>query len=297
VTPRAAQIALASCETLPEWEHDDAPFHGALRARGVELTIPAWSDDSVDWSRFDAVLLRTTWDYQTRREAFCTWAEGAAAQTRLHNPAAVIRWNTYKHYLMQLAEAGVATIPTVWLESAPTHDELRTLLDERGWSRAFLKPAVGATASHTLRFANDEQDRRKAIELATAQAPMLLQPYLSRVEQRGELSLVLFDEQPSHAIRKVPVPGDYRVQDDFGASDAPAPISAALLAASQRALDAAHRVGPLSDEPLLYARCDFLEDERGELLLTELELVEPSLFFRHHQGAAERFAEALLQRL
>jgi len=285
-------IALATCAGLPDWEIDDAPLHAALTARGVTLARPVWDDPSVDWASFDACLIRTTWDYQEKRDAFIAWAERASAATCLLNPFPVVRWNTHKTYLRDLGERGLPVVPTVWLERGTSAD-VGALTAAHGWPRAFLKPAVGATAHETLRFVCDEAG------LATAQThvdrllpdeTMLLQPYLSNVETTGEVSVLFIDGAVSHAVRKVPVPGDYRVQDDFGAHDEPYEASAELLDLARRFVDAV-------DHDLLYARTDFLFDDDGAPRLTELELVEPSLFLRHGPSAADRLAEALLRRV
>lgn len=288
------RIALPTCEHLPDWEVDDLPLHAALEARGLEVARPVWSDGAVDWSRFDACLIRTTWDYQERREEFLAWAERVAAHVPLFNPLPVIRWNTHKSYLRDLAERGVPIAPTVWLR-AGSAVRLAPLLERRGWERAFLKPAIGATARETLRF------RAAGAELEAAQAhadrllpreDLLLQPYLGRVETEGELSAIFLDGVFSHAVRKLPVPGDYRVQDDFGARDErahPAPQELDLAARVVRAAE--------HGADLLYARVDLLRDDDGALVVTELELVEPSLFFRHEPGAADRLATALSHRI
>lgn len=289
-------IALPSCTNLPEWEVDDRPLHEALASRGVEIVRPVWDDPAFDWSRCDACLIRTTWDYQERRDEFLAWAERVAAVTRLFNPLAVIRWNTHKTYLRDLEARGVSVTPTVWLEPGASVD-LRRMLFDRGWAKAFLKPAIGATARETLRF------EATPASIAAAEAHlnrmlraemMLLQPYLDTVETQGEVSAVFFDGKFSHGVRKIPVPGDYRVQDDFGASDEPYTFSDMEFAIARRCVDAAT---PSEFAPLLYARIDFLRDHDGQLRLSELELVEPSLFFRHAPRAAETLADALLARV
>lgn len=286
------RIALATCRNLPDWEVDDAPLHAALLRRGVDLTHPAWDDAEFEWHTCDAVLIRTTWDYQERRDEFLRWAGNVARDMPLFNPFPVLQWNTDKHYLMDLNDRGVPTVPTVWL-SAGSAIDLPTLLDSRGWQRAFLKPAIGATARETLRFRADADGLASAkahLDRLLPREAMLLQPYLQSVEQLGELSLVFIDGQFSHAVHKFPVPGDYRVQDDFGARDEPARIT-------DEQMDLACRVIAAAAPGLLYARTDFLHDDDGNLRLTELELVEPSMFFRHGADAADRLADALIRRV
>lgn len=295
-------IALATRADLPSWEIDDRFLHAALERRGVAFERPVWSDPNVDWSRYAAVVIRTTWDYQDRIDEFLSWAARVAACTRLINPLPVIRWNTHKSYLRELEREGVPLAPSLWLARDETV-ELAPLLRERGWTRAFIKPLLGATARETLRFRVDRPD-----ELALAQRhvdrlvldaheDLVVQPYLDAVEREGELSGLFFAGRLSHGVRKVPVPGDYRVQDDFGAHDEPWTLDAGALALAERTFAALARVlerlGVAG--PLLYARLDMLRLDDGELVLNELELVEPSLFLRHDPAAGERLAGALLE--
>lgn len=286
------QIALVTCSNLPDWEVDDRPLHEAFRGRGVTVLQPAWDDAGVDWSACDAILIRTAWDYQERRDEFLTWARAVAHVAPLYNPLPVVAWNTDKTYLRDLQSRGVRTIPTIWLAPGATVN-LRAVLTEKGWKRAFLKPAVGATSRETLRFRVDAEGLAAAERHLARLLPneiMLLQPYLSSVEREGELSLIFLDGAFSHAVRKVPVAGDYRVQDDFGAHDEPASVTSQTIDLAQAILDTV-------EHDLLYARADFLRDEFGELCLSELELVEPSLFFRHERRAADRLATGLLRRV
>ncbi len=308
---RDMRMALATCANLPEWEADDRPLHAALARRGVEVVRPAWSDPGVEWGAFDACLIRTTWDYCDKHEAFVEWARRVAAATRLFNPAAVVRWNTDKRYLRDLETRDVPLIPTVWLERGQ-EVELESLLADRGWERGFIKPAIGSTARETLRFAADSEGiaaaSRHLSRLLRREAAMV-QPYLSSVESEGELSVIFIDGEMTHAVRKIPVAGDYRVQDDFGANDAPAQLTPQEQAMANRIAAVADALAAalVSREEaagekcvagrLLYARVDLLRDEEGHLRLSELELVEPSLFFRHGPAAAERLAEALCRRV
>lgn len=286
------RLACVSREDLPAWEVDDRPLHAALQAMGVEVSRPAWSDAGVDWSGFDALLLRTPWDYQERLEPFLAWTEQVARQVPLWHGPDVVRWNARKTYLRDLAACGVPIAPSYFVHPEQPEALVRALEGLHG--RAFLKPVVGATARHTLRFDAGDVARAEAF-LAEVGEPMILQPYLPAVETEGELSVVVLDGAASHGVRKVPVAGDYRVQDDFGATDERVPIDAELGALADRALAAASQVLGRS-EPWLYARVDALRWQ-GHLVLNELEVIEPSLFFRHAPEAADRFARALVTRL
>lgn len=297
------RIALATCSDLPAWEVDDQPLHLALAELGVEALQPRWDDKSFDWTSVSACLIRTTWDYHLRLEEFLTWIDRVQQQTQLFNPAALVRWNTNKLYLRDLADCGVPVIDTVWLERGASVD-LGAVLRERGWQQGFLKPLVGATAHGTCRF-EDHGD-----SLATAQQflnefltrePMQLQPYLKQVETRGEESMLFIDGKYSHSVRKIPVPGDYRVQDDFGATDVRHTHTKAEIDLAKSVLQRIERnpawVGPEHRGSLLYARADWLRDASGALRMCEFEAVEPCLFFRHGKEAASQLAEALVQRV
>ncbi len=293
----APRIALATCASLPSWEHDDRPFHDALRHAGAQLEHPVWDDPAVDWSSFDACLIRTTWDYVPKIDAFTRWVEEVGARTRLWNPAPVVLWNVHKSYLHDLQRLGVPVTPTAWL-SRGTRVDVAELCATRGWQRAFAKPMVGATSKGTLRFdatAAALPAAQRHVDALLAAGDAMVQPYLDSVEREGEYSLIVVDGQVTHGVRKIPPPGDYRVQDDFGATDEPWDAGDAERELALRIVRTAEQHCGV-DAPLLLARVDFLRDAAGELLLNELELVEPSLFFRHAPAAGEALARALLAR-
>lgn len=288
------RVLIASFQDLPPTEVDDQPFIAALEAAGHDVVVAPWDAAGLDPAVFDVCVLRTTWDYQERLAEFLQWARRMAESTRLLNPLPVVEWNTHKSYLRELEAAGIPTLPTEWLDCGGTAD-VRTLMERHRWSRGFIKPAIGSTARETLPFMADDEG------LAAAQAhvdrlqpgeDLMLQAYCADVEAEGEWSVFFISGTATHAVRKIPVAGDYRVQDDFGATDERIPLDPVLVRHGQAAMSfAAQRCG--IDGPLLYGRADFLREPAGEFCLIELELVEPSLFFRHDPSAAERMAAAL----
>jgi len=285
------RIGLATSSNVPEWEVDDRPLHRALEEAGAEVSHPVWNDPGVDWASFDGVLIRTTWDYHLHRDAFVAWAERVEEVTLLLNTASVVRWNTHKSYLRRLEEAGLATVDTLWLPAGGRVD-LRRECESRGWSRAFIKPQVGATARGTLRFDVTESGLAEAHAHVARLLPkegLMVQPYIESVETHGELSAIFVNGEHTHGVRKIPLAGDYRVQDDHGASDEPYTFSEEELGPFKQFLTS-------SSDDLLYVRFDLLRHPDGSLRLIELEGVEPSLFFRHGEGAARRLATALLAR-
>jgi glutathione synthase/RimK-type ligase-like ATP-grasp enzyme len=306
----AMRIALATCTDLPDWEVDDRPLHEALVARGVDLFHPTWDDADFDWSQMDACLIRTTWDYYLRLDEFVAWAKAAEKQTRLFNPSALVAWNTNKLYMRELAELGVPIIDTEWLDKGAKVD-LGQCMKQRGWRRGLLKPVVGASAYGTCRF-DDHGDSLVAaqqfLNRMLVDHAMQLQPYLEQVESHGEESMLFIDGAYAHSVRKIPVPGDYRVQDDHGATDEAFTHTAEEIELARSVMTLVEQnpvlVGNHSPSnsgqghtPLLYGRIDWLRDEHGALRLCELEVVEPSLFLRHGPNTAVMLADALLKRI
>ncbi|MBC8201361.1 MAG: hypothetical protein H8E86_04875 [Planctomycetes bacterium] len=280
-------IALVSCEKLPGWEIDDQPLIDALQAKGATVHRPAWTS-SVDWNQFNLSIIRTTWDYHARINAFISWSKTVP---RLYNNATTVAWNTHKSYLRELEQHGVAIAPTTWIGTNKTID-VQQELNHFGSTSGFIKPQVGACASDTLRFSRDEIGEAQQFLLDNAHQDMMLQPYLKSVETEGELTAIYIDGKFTHGVQKIPVRGDYRVQDDFGATDIPYEFTANELQTMEETL-----LSVPKHEQLLYARFDYLRNDEGTLLLNELELVEPSLFFRHCEKSAVCLADAILKRV
>ena len=283
------RVAIVSCEGLPSWEVDDAPLFRAFSARGIDAVAVPWTQLGPG---FDAALLRTPWDYADRLPAFLDWAEDFHGHTPLWHPPDVLRWNLDKRYLFELRDAGLPIAPSVLLEP---DDGRRLMQVVRSWGveRAFLKPVVGASARHTRRFHASEVEAAAAW-MANVGETMILQPYLASVETLGETSAIVIDGAITHGVVKRAVAGDYRVQDDHGGTDEGVTVSETMRRLTEAAWRAAEdRLG----RRLLYGRVDALALPTGEWVLNELEVVEPSLFFRHGPHAAEALAEAFLRGL
>jgi hypothetical protein len=291
------RVALVTARAARGLDEDMAPLSAALGALGASSTIVDWDDPAAEWGRFDLVVPRSAWDYAERLPEFLAWAERVAAVTTLLNPLAVVRWNTDKHYLGELARAGAPVVPTAYLE--PGADPGRTLdefLAGDACRELVVKPAVGAGARDARRHQRTDRDGILAHgrPLLAAGRSLMLQPYLESVDQAGETALMYLGGRFSHAIRKGALlpkggpstPGLFAPEDIR--SRAPGVDE---LAAAERILGAV----PVSG--LVYARVDLLRDADGAPRLLELELTEPSLFLSWAPGAAQRFATALLARL
>ena len=276
-------IAIASCQQLPSFEEDDRFLYQALKQEGIHFNVIPWDAD-VRWDAYDMCLIRTTWDYVPRWTDFVRWIEHVSTQTLLLNPPETLRWNVDKHYLRELSERGVPIAPTLWITQ---HADVASLIEQQQWKRAFFKPTIGACASNTMRFTRDELPQAQDfLEEQLKRHTMMLQPYISTVETQGEYSAIFFADQCTHCVQKIPPKGDYRVQDDFGATDQLIPHLPELLTLAEHTLSE-------TPHPWLYARVDALCMADNTWVLNELELIEPSLFFRHAPQAASVLVQAL----
>jgi O-ureido-D-serine cyclo-ligase len=297
-------IALVTAREALPLDEDMPPLLLALRSPDVQVDTPCWDDPDVDWGRYDVAAIRSTWDYADRLDEFLDWTVRCAEQTRLVNPPPVLRWNTDKHYLVHLAHAGVPVVPTRFVEPGADPDvELSRFLaggagavsvGRCGEFREFVvKPSVGAGSRDAARYRCSDEARacEHVARLLREGRSVMLQPYLDRVDERGETAVIYIGGRYSHAIRKGPLLklDDGLVQGLF----APEQITPRTPdAAELDVAEAAFRACTL-DEPL-YARIDLVHDERGQPVVLELELTEPSLFFLHSPDAAGRYADALL---
>ena len=264
-------VALAGCTEIDD--PDEPALVAALGRTGVTAEGHPW-DAPVDWSSFDLVVVRSTWDYIARRQEFLAWAD---AVPRLANPASVLRWNTDKRYLARLGAAGIPVVPTTYVTDGFAPPE----------GQYVVKPTVSAAAMDTARYgpADEAAARAHVQRLLDAGREVMVQPYIASVETTQETSLLFMGGEFSHGAHKG------RVLTGTGAlSPTEWDLGPREPSAEEREL--AERVLAAVDEPLLYARVDLLAGDDGPLLL-ELELTEPFLFLDFAEGAADRFAAAI----
>lgn len=276
-------IAFVTSEEWPDLTEDDRLAVREMERLGRRVVPAVWSG-AVEWAEFDLIVLRSCWDYHRRSAEFRAWVQMLHDMSApLVNPAPTVLWNLDKRYLLDLAGAGIAVIDTV-LPAPGTN--LIDLMEERGWVRAVLKPAVSADGDGTLLIEREEAARRQAdLDALTDGAGALLQEFVPAIRESGELSFVFVAGELSHCVRKLPASGDFRVQARFGGSVEPWRPDDAVRAQAQAVL-AATRCD------WVYARVDgCLVD--GRLRLMELELIEPSLFLSLDRTAPTRFAEVL----
>lgn len=297
------RIALATAIAATGLDDDMPALRDACAKAGLHAQVLAWDDPTVSWQRFDAVLLRSPWDYTERLPAFLRWCERVDRVTTLLNPLPVLRWNTDKHYLAELGARGIAVVPGSFVEpETEPLPSLQAFLAAHGDAAEFVvKPAVGAGSRDTQRYARAQEfaAANQIGRLLDAGRSVLLQPYLPSVDQDGETALMFFDGAFSHAIRKGPL-----LRPDQGATEALFAAEAITLrmpgddekALARDVLAAMSDLLSL-DAPLPYARVDLIRDTDGAPRLLELELCEPSLFFDHAPGSADAFVRLLVARL
>jgi len=290
-----SKVALVSARAARRLDEDLPPLLAALAEVGVTAEAADWDDPDVDWSAYTLALLRSTWDYAERLTEFLAWADRTATLTTLINPPAVIRWNTDKHYLAALARAGVPTVPTRFIEPGETAAAaLARFLAEEAPAEWVVKPSVGAGSRDAARYARGEEHMAiaHAERLLGAGRSVILQPYLDQVDLHGETALIYFDGRFSHAIRKGPLL--QRGSGPTGALFAQEHITP-RAPATQELQVGDGVLAALPFAPPLYARVDLIRSRDGRPCLLEIELTEPSLFFAHAPGAAERLAQLCCQ--
>ena len=290
-------VALVSTRAARGLDDDMPPLLAAFAAAGADAEIVDWDEPAADWARFDAALLRSAWDYTERLGEFLAWVERVASLSMLLNPPPVVRWNADKHYLLELARAGLPVVPSSFAEAgAQAERALEQFLTRQSCAELVVKPAVGAGARDTRRHARTAIPQMLAHmrRLLGAGRSVLLQPYLEGVDRHGETAVIHIGGGFSHAIRKGPLL-------PLGAAPTGALFAAEEITVREPGADElsiAQRVlAALPFGALLYARVDLIRDAGGAPCLLELELTEPSLYFGHAPGSAQRLVAATLARL
>ncbi|MEX2171843.1 MAG: hypothetical protein WD851_21160 [Pirellulales bacterium] len=270
---------------LGDYVTDDELAVEPFAQQGWQVEFVPWSDPTVDWNRFDAVVVRSTWDYQSNAGEFeRTLVAIDRSRARLANELATMRWNLNKRYLRDLGTRGVPIPPTLWLHGLAASD-LPAMFQQLRAEEIVIKPVVGAGAVDAFRLTLPQaRDRGGELQRMFADRECMVQPFLPAVVEEGEFSLILFNGELSHTILKTPKPHDFRVQEEYGSTIRLVETEPALIAAAVAAMECV--------EPTpLYARVDFVRHQ-GRFVLMELELVEPSLYLRMDGESPERFAAA-----
>ncbi len=265
---------------------DDHLLMQALEKRGIASQRLDWADPKVDWATFDAIVFRTTWDYYERIDEFSAWLKETESKTRVLNSPGLIWWNMDKHYLADLEKSGVPIVPSVFVEKK-SQLELSRILDENDWAHAVIKPCISGGAWHTY-LVNTENAPKisQIVQPLLENHAFLVQPFLEDVRTTGEDTLMVFDGTVTHAVRKVPKPGDFRVQDDHGGTVHHHDALPEQIQLAEKAMAAC------PSQPV-YGRVDMVRNAAGKWVIMELEIIEPELWLRFDPKSAEVFADAL----
>lgn len=276
-------ITIATCSALPDGAPDDSLLVSVLRDRGFNVRFAVWNEEHVDWSQSDLLLVRSTWDYHLMPEQWYHWLNHVGSVTHVVNSAPLQVWNTDKTYLLDLAGAGIKTVPTQIIDrESPIED----LCSDKQWTDVVVKPTIGASAYGAVRFTGEAlSDRvyRHMTEMPKCRQ-FLLQPFIGSVATVRERSLVFFDGAFSHAFSKAPFHSEAG-DGGFVRHEA----SAEELSFGESVIQA------LPARPV-FARIDIVSDSGGPLVM-EAELIEPALGLRFEPSAADRFATSVIHQI
>ena len=257
----------------------------ALEQQGLSVAITHWDNPTYDWSKTEAVLFRTIWDYFERFDEFWTWLQEINTKTKLINSFNLIEWNIDKHYLKDLHSRGIAVVPTYFVDKG-NNIKLQDISKNKGWTDIVIKPAISASAFKTYKILETDIDNNEELFMSLVQErDMLVQPFFETISTLGEGSLMVFDGKFSHAILKKAQPGDFRVQDDFGGT-------VHDYTPTKHEINFAEKVFASCKTIPVYGRVDIVWDNKRNFYLSELEIIEPELWIRNYPKSAERIAEA-----
>lgn len=300
-----AQLALVTCSDLPNLTEDDVLLVPALKSWGLDPDIVAWDDPNVDWESYDAAIVRSTWDYTSRRDEFVEWTKRVP---NLVNSAASLEWNTDKHYLKDLADRDIPIVPTTWLVPADNLDGQRIHTRLPAIGRWVIKPTISAGSKDTASYnVNSAPDRAQAImhcrKLVEQGKTVMIQPYLRRIDEEGETCLIFIEGRLSHVVRKEAM----LTSPDERFSGARRQEKITPCAATAEQVDLAEQVLAAAADRLglttskegadfLFARVDLVPGDDGEDKVIEFEIVEPSLFLKESDEGPAKLANAIARR-
>jgi len=278
-------------DNLTGYVSDDELTITHLNDVGWTVEMVSWRKD-YNWSQFDVVVIRTTWDYQNDPDAFFAVLESIdSSGARLENSLELVRWNMQKTYLRDIASRGTPIVPTLWQKGAVDTKKLGSFFDQLHTEEMIIKPIIGASAGHAFRLPRSQSNAKiPTLEKIFGRRAYMVQPFMQNIIEEGEFSLIYFEGMHSHTILKTPKTNDFRVQEEHGGNIRPVIAEPELLHSSQHVIDSLPQIP-------LYARVDFVRTEQNTFALMELELIEPALYFRMDADSPMRFAHALTTRV
>jgi len=261
---------------------DDHVLAAYLESKDITITAAPWNDNTVDWTIFDAIILRSAWDYHLKLAEFNAWLNRIERLgCTLLNPAPVIKWNQNKKYLLDLRDANTAIPPFVFCGQNSVA-RLDKIFEENKWEKAVIKPAVSCGSFNTwISSPGSALKDSPALQVMLRGGDVIVQKFVPEVLDRGELSLIFFNKHYSHSVIKKATGGDFRVQAKFGGTVHHIQPSATIINSAAGLLAAI-------PWPLLYARVDGVLAGH-EFVIMELELIEPALFVAYDKDACKNF--------
>lgn len=283
------RLAYLTMDDMSGWVIDTELVFPPLQALGWQANPVPWRSVNPDWNQFDAVYIGTPWDYQEDPDLFLGVLESISQSgTVLLNDISLVRWSIEKSYLRDLEGDGIAIVPSLWYERM-TPGIVDNAFDALGTHQIIVKPTISASAANTYCLTRESATVQRAeLENIFSDRAFLAQPFVESIQNDGEYSLFYFNGRFSHAVQKIPGDGDFRVQEEFGASIVAVTPVAALSIAAEMVLEKIELIP-------VYARIDFVRNVDNDVLLMELELIEPSMYLRTNPNAPGRFAEAIDQ--
>ncbi|PKP17071.1 MAG: hypothetical protein CVU07_04950 [Bacteroidetes bacterium HGW-Bacteroidetes-23] len=281
------KIGILTCARLPELLESDQKLIPLFAQYSIQAKAVVWDDESIDWTEFDYLIFRNTWDYYQKEITFNLWLDKIKSLgIKTFNPISVIQKNKHKFYLKELEKDGISILPTIFLEKNSTQN-LRNLIPEN-WEKIVIKPAFSAGSYLTkLIDISEIESIQTEFKEHSETKDFLLQEFRPEIKELGETSFIFFNGKFSHAVNKKPVENDFRVQIQYGGKYA-------LIQPNADLLHQAELVLSKIPEKLLYTRVDGIVIE-NKLHLMEIELIEPDLYFDLADGARERFVKAFLR--
>lgn len=263
---------------------EDGLLLNALRSLGFSVTRSSWSSKKFNWEEVDYAIFRTTWDYFERLDEFLKWVNFYSKKIKFINDVDLILWNLDKNYLQNFPKEDV--VPSLFLK-LNEKTSLDEIFKKTGWGELVIKPSISAASWNTHRVSKKSLDNFEFIfKKLKKNHKMIVQEFQPSVLDFGEISLIVFGGRFSHAVLKRAKKNDYRVQDDFGGS-------VGVYLPSKQEINFAEKIVSLCPKIPLYARVDLLFNQENKPVLSELEVIEPELWFRFNEKSADFLAKII----
>ena len=263
---------------------EDELVINALEGKDLSVIKKDWNDPNFNWNNTRSVLFRSTWDYFDNFEQFKKWFDKTRNTCLMINSSETIEWNLDKHYLLDLQKHQIPIPKSEFIKRESSVD-LSLLMQEKNWNEIVVKPTISGAAKNTYRLKKEDINQFDSTwKKLTYQEDFIVQEFQNNVIKKGEVAMMVIGGKYTHAVLKKAKEGDFRVQDDFGGS-------IAKYSPSEKMVKLAEQCTRIISPIPSYARVDIIWDNSGDLAVSELELIEPELWFRLNPNAAQKLAE------